>query len=314
MPARRARRGAVAGARRGAVGPCVARPVQEPSIDGATRVVGVIGDPIAHTRSPAMHNAAFRALGMNWAYLPFRVADNDVGAALEGARALGLRGLNVTVPHKQAVIPHLDRLTDRAKACRAVNTVVMHEDGTLAGDNTDVVGLERALVEAGLGRRRVDLAVLLGAGGSARAAVAALGGRARRVAIAARRPDRAHALAREMRRVTSAELVVLDLADLAPGGPAARELLGAASVVVNATSLGMHGEAFAPLDVAATTAHCLFYDLVYTRARTPFLAPAARRGRPVANGLGMLLHQGAAAFTAWTGRRAPIEAMRRALR
>jgi shikimate dehydrogenase len=161
--------------------------VQEPSIDGATRVVGVIGDPIAHTRSPAMHNAAFRALGMNWAYLPFRVADNDVGAALEGARALGLRGLNVTVPHKQAVIPHLDRLTDRAKACRAVNTVVMHEDGTLAGDNTDVVGLERALVEAGLGRRRVDLAVLLGAGGSARAAVAALGGRARRVAIAARR-------------------------------------------------------------------------------------------------------------------------------
>ncbi|MFM8409107.1 MAG: shikimate dehydrogenase family protein, partial [Alphaproteobacteria bacterium] len=150
-------------------------PSRPRSIDGSTRIVGVIGDPIAHTRSPAMHNAAFRALGLNLAYLPFRVAGDDVGAAIEGARALGLRGLNVTVPHKEAVIPCLDRLSPRARACRAVNTIVIHDDGTLEGDNTDVPGLERALLEAGLPRRRGEVAVLLGAGGSARAAVLALG-------------------------------------------------------------------------------------------------------------------------------------------
>jgi shikimate dehydrogenase len=282
-------------------------------IGGSTRVVGVIGDPISHTRSPAMHNAAFRALGLDWVYLPFRVAAGDVAAAIEGARALGLRGLNVTVPHKEAVLPHLDRLSERARACRAVNTIVVHDDGTLSGDNTDVPGLERALLEAGLPRRAGDVAVLLGAGGSARAAVLALGARARTVVIAARRPERARALARELRRATSAELRAIDLADLAPGRAAGRILLERAAVVANATSLGMHGEPFVPLDVAATPGRCLFYDLVYTRKRTPFLAPAARLRRPVANGLGMLLHQGAAAFTAWTGKRAPVEVMRRAL-
>ena len=282
-------------------------------IGGSTRIVGVIGDPIEHTRSPAMHNAAFRALGLDWVYLPFRVAPADVGTALAGARALGLRGLNVTVPHKEAVLPHLDRLSESARACRAVNTIVVHQDGTLSGDNTDVPGLERALLEAGLSRRPAELAVLLGAGGSARAAVLALGARARHVVIAARRPERARALARELRRATGAELSAIDLADLAPGRATGRDVLSRASVVVNATSLGLHGEPFVPLDVASTPTRCLFYDLVYTRARTPFLAPAARRGRPVANGLGMLLHQGAEAFTAWTGRRAPVEVMRRAL-
>lgn len=282
-------------------------------IGGSTRVVGVIGDPIAHTRSPAMHNAAFRELGLDWVYLPFRVGADDVAAAIEGARALGLRGLNVTVPHKEAVLPHLDRLSARARACRAVNTIVFHEDGSNSGDNTDVPGLDRALLEAGLPRRRGDVAVLLGAGGSARAAVAALGARARCVVIAARRPERARALARQLRGAVPARLVAIDLAELAPGHASGRDVLARASVVVNATSLGLHGETFVPLDVDATPARCLFYDLVYTRARTPFLAPAARRGRPTANGLGMLLHQGAAAFTAWTGRRAPVEVMRRAL-
>lgn len=286
------------------------RPV---AIGGSTRVVGVIGDPIAHTRSPAMHNAAFRALGLDWAYLPFRVTGEDVGAAIEGARALGLRGLNVTVPHKEAVLDHLDRLSARARACRAVNTIVVHDDGTLSGDNTDVTGLERALLEAGLPRRRGEIAVLIGAGGSARAAVLALGLRARHVVVAARRPERARALVRELRRATDAKLSAIDLADLAPGHPVGRAVLARAGVVVNATSLGMHGESFVPLDVGATPARCLFYDLVYTRPRTPFLVPAARLGRPVSNGLGMLLHQGAAAFTAWTGRRAPVEVMRRAL-
>ncbi|MBY0275983.1 shikimate dehydrogenase, partial [Candidatus Binatia bacterium] len=137
-----------------------------------TRIAAVIGDPIAHSRSPRMHNAAFAALGLDFAYGAFRVRADDVGAAVAAVRALGLAGLNVTIPHKQAVIPHLDVLTPVARLSGAVNTII-NRDGTLHGDNTDVPGLSRALDEAGLAPR-VKLAIVLGAGGSARAAVVAL--------------------------------------------------------------------------------------------------------------------------------------------
>lgn len=287
-------------------------PERLPRIVGTTRVVGVIGHPVDHSRSPAMHNAAFRALGLDWVYVAFPVAPADLGAAIRGARALGVRGLNVTLPHKEAVIPHLDRLSPVASACAAVNTIALRS-GRLEGHNTDAIGLARALAGAGLGRRRIDTAVLLGSGGAARAALVALDVHADRIAIAARRPARAARLAREMGGAVRAALEVLDLADLAPGRPGGRALLRRAGAIVNATSLGMAGEPFAPIDVAATRPDCLFYDLVYNRTRTPFLVPAARLDRPVSNGLGMLLHQGAEAFALWTGRRPPLAAMRRAL-
>jgi shikimate dehydrogenase len=281
-------------------------------IDARTGVVAVIGDPIAHSRSPAMHNAAFRHLGLPYVYVAFRVAPRDVGPAIAGMRALGIRGVNVTVPHKQAVIPHLDRLSEGARACGAVNTIV-NRDGVLEGENTDVIGLARDLAAHGPGRRRLGTAVLLGAGGSARAAVVALARCARRVVVAARRPEQAQELVRAMAAVVAAELVAIDLADLAPGGRAVRDVLGRAALVVNGTSLGMKGEPFAPLAWDATPASCFFYDLVYTARRTPFLVPPARLDRATANGIGMLLHQGAAAFELWTGAKAPLEVMRRAL-
>lgn len=287
-------------------------PPPKVAITATTRIVGVIGDPIAHSRSPAMHNAAFQALGLPFAYCAFRVAPADVGAAVAAVRALGLAGLNVTIPHKQAVIPYLDRLSENARLAAAVNTIV-NRDGTLAGDNTDITGLARALREAGLSRR-VAHAVVLGAGGAARAAVVALGRRSGRVVVAARRPDRARELVESLAPALPATLEAVALADLAPGRAGVRAHLAPARVVVNATPVGMRGERFLPLDYAATPPRCLFYDLVYTQPRTPFLAGAARLGRPHANGLGMLLHQGAAAFEQWTGVAAPVEAMRRALR
>src|SRR5262245_494802 len=131
------------------------------TIDARTHVVAVIGDPIEHSRSPAMHNAAFRRLGLPFVYVACRVAAEDVGPAIAGARALGLRGLNVTVPHKRAVMPHLDRLTERARACGAVNTIV-NRGGVLEGENTDVLGVERDLAALGALRRSIGSAVVLG--------------------------------------------------------------------------------------------------------------------------------------------------------
>lgn len=282
-------------------------------LTATTRIVAVIGDPIAHSRSPVMHNAAFRALDLDFAYGAFRVRPGDVGAAVAAVRALGLAGLNVTIPHKQAVIPHLDRLSPVARLTGAVNTIV-NRDGVLHGDNTDVPGLSRALDEAGLAPR-AKTAIVLGAGGSARAAVVALAKRSRTVVIAARRAEQARALLDELGPGVRARLIAVPLGDFADArDPAVAAHLAAADVVVNSTPVGMHGEPFLPFAFAATPKGCLFYDLVYTERVTPFLAAARRARRRGVNGLGMLLHQGAVAFEQWTAATAPVEVMRRALR
>lgn len=287
-------------------------PVARVPLTATTRIVAVIGDPIAHSRSPLMHNAAFRALDLPFAYCAFRVVPDEVGAAVAAVRALGLAGLNVTIPHKQAVIPHLDALAPVAKLTGAVNTIV-NRDGVLHGDNTDVPGLSRALDEAGLAPR-AKLALVLGAGGSARAAVVALARRSRTVVVAARREAQARKLIDELAAGVRARLEVAPLADFGVPRGAAATLLARADVVVNTTPVGMHGEDFLPFAFAATGPDCLFYDLVYTERATPFLAAARRARRRGANGLGMLLHQGAVAFELWTGVAPPVEVMRRALR
>lgn len=281
-------------------------------LTATTRIVAVIGDPIAHSRSPLMHNAAFAALGLDFAYGAFRVRPDDVAAAVAAVRALGLAGLNVTIPHKQAVIPHLDALSPVARLTGAVNTIV-NRDGVLFGDNTDVPGLSRALDEAGLAPR-TRTAIVLGAGGSARATVVALAKRARTVVVAARRPEQARTLIDELGPGVRVRLVALPLGSFAEAdGPAAAHL-ATAGVVLNTTPVGMRGEPFLPFAFSATPPGCLFYDLVYTERVTPFLAAARTARRRGANGLGMLLHQGAVAFEHWTGAAAPVEVMRRALR
>ncbi len=278
------------------------------TIDGHTRTVGIFGDPIAHTRSPAMHNAAFQALGLPYVYLPFHVRPADLVKAVHGVRALGLLGLNVTVPHKERIVRCLDSLSPEAELCGAVNTVV-NQDGQLFGDNTDGRGFLNSLQEAKLSPRGSEV-VLIGAGGSARAVLASLiRARCAAIRIVNRTQANARKLVRTYRRTGDTRLEALPLDSLRD--PA---VLSGVRLVINASSVGLHGDEFLPLAYTATQAGCLFYDLLYRPDRTPFLRHARAAGRPVMDGRRMLLHQGALAFSLWTGRPAPLEVMDRALR
>jgi shikimate dehydrogenase len=268
----------------------------------------VLGDPVDHSLSPAMHNAAFAAAGLPHLYLRYRVPIRDLPAALAEARRLGMRGLNLTVPLKEAVLPLVDALTIEAAQMGAANTLVLERDGArVLGDNTDGRGFLAAL--RGRVRLRDAHVVVIGAGGSARAVGTALGrAGCRRLTIANRTPARAETLAARLAGSGRAETRVLSLPALGRG-----DVLEDAALVVNTTSVGLAGEGIR-VRIDATPARCLFVDLVYGAHPTPFLVRARRGGRPVLDGARMLLEQGALAFEAWTGRRAPRAAMAAALR
>ena len=270
------------------------------------RLFGVLGDPVDHSLSPAMQNAAFAAAGLPHLYLRFRVPAVALPAAVRDARALRMGGLNLTVPLKEAILPLLDAVTPEAERMGAVNTVLFTPDG-LVGDNTDGRGFLAAL--GGHVRVRGARVVLVGAGGSARAVGAALAGAgAARIVIANRRVARGEALADRLARPGGPETAAVPLDALARG-----TILEDATLVVNATSLGL-GAPRLGVRCGAAPDNCLFVDLVYGPRPTPFLAAAARAGRPTLDGGPMLLHQGALAFESWTGCRAPRAAMARALR
>jgi shikimate dehydrogenase len=263
-----------------------------------------------------MHNAAFATLGLDWAYVPLPVAPEPAGRvaeAVRGLRALGFRGANVTVPHKQAVMAALDEVTAAARAMGAVNTIVVQEDGSLLGDNTDGAGFAADLQAHGVDVRGQQVLVL-GAGGSARAVVYALGqAGAAGVTVANRSLARAQAL-------------VTELAPCAPDVPlcalaldealdeALEQAGGRAALVVNTTSLGMAPavEGLPWPEAAGFAPGQVVYDLVYAPAQTRLLRLAAAGGARPIGGLGMLVWQGALAFTRWTGLAAPIDVMRAA--
>jgi shikimate dehydrogenase len=261
---------------------------------GSTRVVGIIGDPVTHSRSPAIHNAAFAALGLDWVYVAFPVPRGKGAAALDAVRTLGLAGLNVTMPHKPEVAAACNELSDSARALESVNTVV-NRDGVLFGDSTDGPGLLAALRDEGVDVRSAGVLVL-GAGGAARAIVHALGAAGARVTIAARRADAGAYAAR-----LAPDAHVVDFADV-------DDAVHSASLIVNATPIGMAGEP-PPISVAALQPTQFVYDTVYHPSPTPLLEAAAARGIPHAGGLGMLVHQAALAFTLWTGEAAPLAVM-----
>jgi shikimate dehydrogenase len=254
-----------------------------------------------------MHNAAFAAAGLPYLYLRYRVTPATLATALAEAKALDMGGLNLTVPLKEAALPLVDRLTEAAERAGAVNTIVFRRDGRLLGDNTDGEGFVRGL--GGRARLRGARVVLIGAGGSARAVATALArAGCAALTIANRTAARAERLADVIGRIRGLEPRLVSLAALA--GDA---VLGDADLVVNATPLGLAGARLRVRYAAAPRA-CTFVDLVYARRPTPFLAGATRAGRPTLDGGPMLLHQGALAFEAWTGHRAPRAAMARALR
>ncbi|MGH9040656.1 MAG: shikimate dehydrogenase [Acidimicrobiia bacterium] len=267
---------------------------------GRTRVVGVIGDPVTHSLSPTLHNAAFAACGLDWVYVALPVPRGQGGAAVAAARHLGLAGFNVTMPHKEDVAAACDELTPDAAALASVNTVVIDAGGVARGASTDGEGFLAAL--AGDGIEVAGRPVLvLGAGGAARAVVLALGRAGAAVTVAARRPE-----ASETAAALAPGAKAMVLADAAGQGDAYE-------VVVNATPLGMGGEA-PPLDVGRLGPRQVVVDLVYHPAETPLLAAARARGVRTQNGLPMLVHQAARSFTLWTGVEAPLAVMQAAAR
>ena len=259
-------------------------------ISASTRVVALLGHPVAHSVSPQIHNAAFAATGFDAVYVATDVPAGDVVAALRGLEALGFLGANVTVPHKQAVYAAVLRRTEEARACGAGNTLFF-DDGRLTLDNTDVEGLRRVLVDD-VGLAAGEQVTLFGAGGAARAAAVALGRLGAAVTVVARR-DAAAAQVQQLALEAGA----------ANGGDAAPPRL-----VVNATPLGLHGEAlpepFAQLEAGQTA-----LDLVYGPVDTPFVAAARAAGAQAFDGRGMLVHQAALAFHRWTGTEAPLDVM-----
>ncbi len=276
------------------------------------REVVLLGHPVAHSRSPAMHNAAFAELNLPFVYRALDMLPDDVTATMDALEHADVVGGNVTVPHKLAVAALCDRLTEEARLIGAVNTFWWEgsDPGSrvLVGDNTDALGLERALREdLGLAPSGTALAgrgvLLVGTGGAARAAVVALDRLGARVRVAGRDLDRAAAIT----ALVGAAIGTVDLTAASALAVCSQE----ASIVVNATSLGLRGEPL-PSPLMELKVGQTAYDLVYGSA-TPFLLAATDAGAATHDGAGMLLHQAAEAFERWTGHSAPVERMRAAL-
>jgi len=274
-------------------------------IDSYTELYGVFGDPVRHSRSPIMLGRAFAEAGVNAAYVAFHVLPESLADAIRGVRALGVRGVNVTIPHKVEVMRHLDEIDETARAIGAVNTIVRRDD-RLIGYNTDGIGYVRSLKEETGAALRGARILLLGAGGAARGVAHALAKEApARLTIAARTASKAEALAGELRAVADAEGI---------GWEAIDHIIGEADILINTTPIGMHPNTDAsPISVAAVRPGAVVSDLIYNPLKTKLLREAEAAGAVAHGGLGMFVYQGAYAFEYWTGRPAPVAAMREAV-
>lgn len=278
-----------------------------PSIHGGTQLTGIIGDPIGHTLSPAIHNAAFQSLHLPWVYVPFRVKPADLAHAILGLQALNVVGMNVTRPHKEAVLQFVDVLDPLAQQIGAVNTIHLHH-GRRYGYNTDAAGFLESLRREGRFNPRGKKAVLLGAGGAARAVASALvQAGVRRLVVVNRDKDRAGLLVRQLRRAFEREVTGIGLDETRAVYGTIRE----AELLINATSMGMNPRDPALVNPMWLHEGLLVYDLVCRD--TPLLQAARKREAKALSGVGMLLHQGAKAFEIWTRKPAPLQVMREAL-
>jgi len=278
-------------------------------IDGSTSLVAVLGHPVEHSLSPTMHNAAFRAMDMNWVYIACDVVPDRLVDALHGAQALGLRGLNLTVSLKEIAARAVDRLAESAARLGSVNTIEMTEDG-LVGHSTDGTGFVRS-VEEDLGMKLDGKhVVVVGAGGAAAAIVhAALDAGAEFVTVANRTFERGVRLCETAAETagTSLPIRAVPLMDL-------ESWQDEVDVVVNATSLGWRPDDPVPVPAGFLREGISVLDTCYNPTGTPLLEEASRCGLRCTDGLGMLVHQGAASFEIWTGRAAPVDVMKEALR
>ena len=275
-------------------------------ISGKTKICALIGDPVEHTMSPVMHNAAFKKLGLDYIYIPFRVRAEELARAVDGMRALNIRGFNVTIPHKVAVIPMLDGIGPIAEKIGAVNTVV-NDNGELTGYNTDATGFLQALLEQGVepGGNNV---VVLGAGGASRAISYILAERDAHLTVLNRQleMDWAVELARRIHEDLGKDVRVFEL-----NSGNLKVALEGAAILINATSVGMSPNSEeSPVPAELIKSDLVVFDIVYNPIRTKLLKEAEAAGARTGSGVDMLAWQGALAFEKWVGQPAPLDLMR----
>ncbi len=269
-------------------------------ITGKTKVVGIFGDPIEHTLSPLMHNAAFKELGLDYCYVPFLVKKQELKEAVEAIRALNIKGVNITVPHKEAVINCLDEISEEAKYIGAVNTI-LNEQGKLKGFNTDAYGFVKSLKEDNISLKDKFI-LLLGAGGAAKAVAYGVLKEGANLFIFNRTPSKAYKIKESFSDIGKIEVIE----QIKP------EIMGKIHIVINATSLGLKKDDPMPLDPSVLKKGQTYIDLIYTK--TPLLKEAKNRGCTIIDGIGMLLWQAAKAFEIWTSIPAPVEVMEEVLK
>jgi len=267
-------------------------------ISGKTKIIGIFGNPIEHTLSPAMHNAAFKTLGLDMCYIPFRVLPEDLPDAVRAVRSLNLSGVNITVPHKENVIPLLDEVDKEAAFIGAVNTVV-NSGKKLKGYNTDGRGFMSSLLEAGISVEGKDV-FIIGTGGASRAVSYYLSEKASRLFLYDVDRPKAEKLTADLQNIRS-NVSLLD----GPGD------IDKPHILINATPLGLKADDPLPLDPAHITPDTIVCDLVYKK--TGLLHEAEKKGAGTLDGSGMLLWQGVLAFELWTGIKPPVDVMRQAL-
>jgi len=275
-------------------------------VTGKTSLCGLIGDPVEHSMSPAMHNAAFDRMGLDFCYVPFRVKPEDLPPAIAGMKALNIRGFNVTIPHKVDIMPLLDEIDPLAQRIGAVNTVV-NNNGVLQGFNTDAVGFLEALVQKGIEPKGKKV-VVVGAGGAGRAVSYILAERGAHLTILNRLQelDWAEKLASQLTQnfggdVRALELTVENLSSVLVGD----------YILVNTTSVGMSPDRNdTPIPADLLKSSLVVFDVVYNPLKTKLLREAERTGAQTISGLDMLVWQGALSFELWTGVRPPIELMK----
>ena len=266
-------------------------------VTGKTRITGLFGYPVEHTLSPLMHNAAFEHLGLDYCYLPFSVHPDSLKTAVEAVRALKLAGVNVTIPHKEAVIPYLDTVNEEALFIGAVNTIVNRE-GTLTGYNTDGRGFMRALSENNISPENKRVLVV-GAGGASRAISYYLSEKAGRLCLYDTDKMKLEKLASDLSEIRD-NIHILNTVD-------AKDF----DLLINATPLGLKAADPLPMDVSRLSPGQTVCDLIYKK--TPLLSLAEKKGCKTSDGLGMLLWQGVLAFELWIGTFPPVDIMRKAL-
>ncbi len=276
-------------------------------ISGKTGVCGVIGDPVEHTLSPVMHNAAFEELNLDFVYLAFRVRREELREAIIGARSLDLQGLNVTMPHKNAVMRYLDEIDSTARSIGAVNTI-LNDEGRLMGYNTDGIGALKALEENGITPNGKKL-LLLGAGGAGKAIAFHAAREVEELVILNRTPQKAKKLAEVLRKEFNKKINGDALST-----EIMKEELRDADILVNATSVGMHPDIDQSLVPPSSlrTDLCVM-DIIYTPLETKLAKDAKATGAKVVSGIEMLFYQGAASFEIWTNHPAPVKVMKQAV-